>query len=36
MLRHSHVMVGSSIDMWSMLFFTLLGGGMYLYSDTSR
>ena len=33
---HSHVMVGSStatrLDieaMWSMLFFTLLGGGIY-------
>ena len=36
MLCHSHVMVGSSTvtglalkDMWSMLFFTLLGGGIY-------
>ena len=36
MLCHSHVMVGSSTvtgldikDMWSMLFFTLLGCGMY-------
>ena len=36
MLCHSHVMVGSSTVtglnikyMWSMLFFTLLGGGMY-------
>ena len=36
MLCHSHVMVESSTvtglnikDMWSMLFFTLLGGGMY-------
>ena len=35
-LCHSHVMVGSSTvtgldikDMWSMLFLTLLGGGMY-------
>ena len=36
MLCHSHVMVGSSTvtglalkDMWSMLFFTLLCGGIY-------
>ena len=36
MLCHSHVMVGSSTvtgvdkkDMWSMLFFALLGGGIY-------
>ena len=36
MLCHSHVMVGSSTvtrfalkNMWSMLFFTLLGGGIY-------
>jgi hypothetical protein len=35
-LCHSHVMVGSSTvtgldikDIWSMLFFTLLGGGIY-------
>ena len=36
MLCHSHVKVGSSTvtgldikDMWSMLFFALLGGGIY-------
>ena len=36
MLCHSHVMVGSSTvtgldinNMWSMLFFALLGGGIY-------
>ena len=36
MLCHSHVMVGSSTvtgldikDMWLMLFFALLGGGIY-------
>ena len=36
MLCNSHVMVGSStvtgldiMDMWSMLFFALLGGGIY-------